>query len=54
MHADIRLMGKVFHCGTVVAIDSGRHVNRLFNFYDNTNGALIMECGFWARGGPRL
>jgi hypothetical protein len=47
-------MGKVFHCGTVVAIDSGRHVNRLFNFYDNTNGALIMECGFWARSGPKL
>jgi hypothetical protein len=52
VHTDIRLMGKAFHCGSVVAIDAGHQVDLPINFYDNTNGKLIMECGFFARGEP--
>jgi hypothetical protein len=47
VHTDIPLGGKVFHCGTVVAIDFGRDKDGSFNFYDNTTGALIMGCGMW-------
>ena len=45
VHADIRFGGQVFHCGSVVAIDAGRHHDAPMNFYDNTNGSLIMQCG---------
>lgn len=51
VHPDIPLCGKVSHCGSVVAIDCGRHLDGPFNFYDNTNGKLLMDCGFWSRGG---
>jgi hypothetical protein len=43
---------KVVHCGEAVAVSCHPESDGLLNYYDNTNGSLLMRCGGACMGEP--